>query len=284
MSEARSAATGGTGFQVPVVEPVETRLRALRASAGSITTQLSRSRMIGVVAAASDAISASVSGLVPSASRQSNANIASGPNRPVISGLSPRTWSTSARGSSWACSPRGQKTSTPIASRAPTPCSRRSASSSPVSTMRSGTGSRSSRSSVGQATAARRSSVPALSRARREKPWPDPSHSVGRVGDVAGVVAVVHLQHDREQAVGELLGGGLDPQADHHVGGQVGVVVGVHERDRSALRLRLAAGSGSSCRPRRRSGPGSGPRPPPRRPRRTHAPAPAGVRRRCRRW
>ena len=188
VSEARSAATGATGLQVPPVEPppvepppvepVETRLRALRASAGSITTQLSRSRMIGVVAAASDAISASVSGLVPSASRQSNANIASGPNSPVISGPSPRTRSTSARGSSWARSPRGQKTSTPIASRAPTPCSRRSASSPPVSTMRSGTGSRSSRSSVGQATAARRSSVPALSRARREKPWSDPSHTV----------------------------------------------------------------------------------------------------------
>src|SRR4051794_4457821 len=178
VSEARSAATGGTGLQVSVGEPVETRLRALRASAGSITTQLSRSRMIGVVAAASDAISASDSGLVPSASRQSNANIASGPKRPVISGPSPRTCSTSARGSSWARSPRGQKASTPIASSAPTPCSSRSPSSSPASTTRSGTGSRRSRPSVGQATAARRSSVTALSRARREKPWQDPSHSV----------------------------------------------------------------------------------------------------------
>jgi hypothetical protein len=66
----------------------------------------------------------------------------------------------------------------------------------------------------------------------------------GRIGDVAGIAAVVHLQHDGEQAVGELLGGSLDAQAQQHVVGQVGVVLDLHVPDRPALRLHPRRGAG----------------------------------------
>ena len=141
---------------------------------GSITIQLSRSLITGDFAPASAAISSSVSGSSPRASRQSKVNSASGPNRPSISWPSRGADATSTRacGTSSPRSPRGQNTSTPTPSSASRPCSSRSASSSASSTIRSGTCIRCSRSSGDHAFVAVRSALPRLSRALAEKPWP----------------------------------------------------------------------------------------------------------------
>ncbi len=202
------------------------RLRALRASAGSTTVQLPRSFRIGFAEAASRSISSSVSGSPCSASCQLKLNSASAPNSPSCNGSS-RGPSDGARRSSTAEAVRsrprlrGHITSTPRSASAPTPCSSRLTSSSVSRVISSGTRSPSSRSRTGQASAAARSAMLAWVRARDPNPWSVPVKQVDRVAHVQRVALVVDLQHEAYGARDQLLLVGLDPQRDPHQLGQV---------------------------------------------------------------
>ena len=172
-----AAATACTGVMVRI-----SRFLALRATCGSTTVQAPRSLSTGLAAVASWRISASLRGSPCSATCHLKANIASGPNSPVISGPScarSSRCSSAARVVRSRPRLRGHSTSTPTRRSAATPSSRSETSSSVSRVISSGTRSSSSRSSTGQACAAARRAMAAWVRARSPKPWSSgvPVHS-----------------------------------------------------------------------------------------------------------
>ena len=167
-----AAATACTGVTVRI-----SRFLALRATAGSTTVQAPRSFSTGPAALASWRISSSLRGSPWSATCHLKANIASGPNKPVINGSSwplpgPSSWcSRVARVVRSRPRLRGHSTSTPARRSAATPSSSSDTSSSVSRVISSGTRSSSSRSRTGHAWAAARSAIAAWVRARSPKPW-----------------------------------------------------------------------------------------------------------------
>ena len=154
------------------------RLRALRAIAGSMTVQLPRSLRIGAAEEARRSISSSVSGSPCSAICQLNAKSVSGPNIESWRGcsrgrLEPGALVRSRTVLAVRSRPRlrGHSTSTPIAFRSPTPSWSRLTSSSVSRVSWSGTRSSRRRSSTGQASAAARRARVAWVRARSPNPW-----------------------------------------------------------------------------------------------------------------
>ena len=210
-----------------------TRLRALRAIAGSMTVQLPRSRSSGAALVASWSISSSVSGSPCTASCQRKLNSSPSPKTPVRSWASRsdigRDRSSTVLAVSSRPRLRGHRTSTPRAARAATPVSSRLASSSPSRVIWSGTRSSSSRSSTGQ----RLGRTAQRDRGMGARPVAEavllrvggPQHR--GVAEVQGVLLVVDLEDQPHRAGDQLILVGLHPQRDPHQLGQLRPRLGV---------------------------------------------------------